>query len=353
MAPLTVEQILNELHSKRTTTLLDVRAPIEFHEGHIPGSINEPILTDSERHEVGLTYKEQGQEAAVRLGHSLVLPDRHRRVERWRHLWDRSAPLTVTCWRGGLRSKTACEWLNEADVPTRRVEGGYKAMRQALLNRLEKPFQLWVVGGWTGTGKTRLLNEFGPVAVDLEGLAKHRGSAIGWQLFEKQPTQANFENAILLATWDLNKTYLVEDESSKMGSVLLPIQLKTHIRQSPVVFLTAPMEKRVQDLFGEYVLEPLAKGYSYEKLGHHYIDHLAPTRRRLGGRRFQDLMELVRKAFEQAPSLDAHGPWIEFLLREHYDRTYGHAFHKLGRKILFEGDWESARDYLKQAFPKR
>ena len=38
--------------------IIDVRTPSEFKEDHIPKSINYPVLSNKQRHEIGISYKE-------------------------------------------------------------------------------------------------------------------------------------------------------------------------------------------------------------------------------------------------------------------------------------------------------
>ena len=57
------------------TPLIDVRAPVEFAQGSLPGSVNLPLMVDEERHQVGIAYKQQGQQAAIALGERLVSED--------------------------------------------------------------------------------------------------------------------------------------------------------------------------------------------------------------------------------------------------------------------------------------
>ena len=56
----------------RNTPLIDVRAPVEFAQGSLPGAVNLPLMDDEERRQVGIAYKQQGQQAAIALGERLV-----------------------------------------------------------------------------------------------------------------------------------------------------------------------------------------------------------------------------------------------------------------------------------------
>ena len=178
------------LQAEGELPLLDVRSPGEFAKGHLPGSFNGPILNNEERHEVGLTYKTQGQDTAVELGHRLVLPQKEARVAAWAEYLNQQATPLVTCWRGGLRSGIAQEWLVQAGVPAVKVRGGYKAIRALLLEAIEKPWTGHVIAGPTGSGKTEFLRSLNlPQAIDLEELADHRGSSFGGLFRAPQPAQ--------------------------------------------------------------------------------------------------------------------------------------------------------------------
>lgn len=205
--------------------LLDVRSPVEVARGALPGARELPLLTSEERHAVGVRYKEAGQGAAVTLGHKLVAKDLPARVAAWRRVCS-EGPTAVTCWRGGLRSRLAVEFI--CDPQVQRVEGGYKAIRAHLMQELGRVVsrrELLVLSGLTGSGKTRLLRSVTNPAVqvvDLEGEAHHRGSSFG-ALEEAQPSQQTFENAVtadIVLGWE--PLLVVEDESRFIGRRTVP-----------------------------------------------------------------------------------------------------------------------------------
>lgn len=167
----------------RRQPLLDVRAPAEFALGQLPNSLNAPILNDAERKRVGITYKQQGHDAAVTVGHRLVNGAvKERRIAAWREFCARHPDAMVMCWRGGQRSALAQQWLAEAGLTQQRVSGGFKALRNACLNVLDNPGKRWwLVSGRTGSAKTLLIQAL-DTSIDLEGLANHRGSAFGRRL---------------------------------------------------------------------------------------------------------------------------------------------------------------------------
>ena len=52
--------------------MMDMRAPAEFVHGAFPAAHSLPLMTDEERAQVGICYKQQGQSEAIKLGHELV-----------------------------------------------------------------------------------------------------------------------------------------------------------------------------------------------------------------------------------------------------------------------------------------
>ena len=139
--------------------LIDVRAPAEFAHGAFPTAHNLPLLNDRERHQVGIVYKEGGQRAAMVLGSKLVRGDlKAARLKARCNFLTERPHAQLYCPRGGLRSQLSGEWIGEAGIRVRRVEGGYKAMRRFLLEQLERVTSastIYVLSGRTGSGKTR------------------------------------------------------------------------------------------------------------------------------------------------------------------------------------------------------
>src|SRR4030095_1633636 len=140
--------------------LIDLRAPVEFARGAFARAINLPLLTDNERAAVGTRYNECGQQAAIALGEELVSgPTREARIEAWRSFVATHPAALLYCWRGGLRSAIAQDWLHGAGVDIGRIAGGYKALRQTCLDVIQdfsRAQRLLVLGGRTGSGKTAL-----------------------------------------------------------------------------------------------------------------------------------------------------------------------------------------------------
>ncbi len=63
---------LQQIYDLDFDDIIDVRAPAEWAEDHIPGAINLPVLDDAERARVGTIYKQVNPFTARKLGAALV-----------------------------------------------------------------------------------------------------------------------------------------------------------------------------------------------------------------------------------------------------------------------------------------
>lgn len=323
-----------EQHLLRGARFIDVRAPIEFAAGSIPGAVNLPLLSDDERHQVGVVYKEQGQAAAVALGHTLVQGSvKDARVQAWLTELKAHPEAILFCFRGGLRSQISQTWLAEAGASVPIVEGGYKALRTYLMEtieRLSSRLQFQIVSGPTGSGKTAYIKASGQAFIDLEDLAKHRGSAFG-ALEEPQPNQVNFENAValeLLKLAHLRTPILAEDESAMIGHRLIPVTLFERLRQSERLILNVPIESRVEAIFLDYVLNSKLGLRNDVSQFDSFRSSVRAISRKLGGERTQEIladMDFAQAQFESGQGLDSNRVWIRKLLEWYYDPNYSFA----------------------------
>jgi tRNA 2-selenouridine synthase len=336
----------------RDTPLMDTRAPAEFARGSFPTASNLPLMSDEERQQVGICYKESGQAAAIELGHSLVTGQtRERRLEAWCRFARDNPRGYVYCFRGGLRSTTVRQWMREAGTDYPLVEGGYKAMRRFLLENLEQRVATGgfvLVAGKTGSGKTRVI-EAVPRAVNLEALAHHRGSSFG-RLLEPQPSQIDFENAlsiVLLRRFhDTSTPVLIEDEGKLIGRIGLPDSLRQKMQVSPLLVVEESLASRVEVILDDYVRD-LGERYrrQYAEQGplhheQHLREGLARIQRRLGGHLHQDIDARIEAAFEtKDPGLanDLHRGWIEILLSGYYDPMYDYQMRNREGAVLGGG----------------
>lgn len=334
--------------------MFDVRAPIEFNKGAFPNVINLPLMSDDERHQIGSCYKEQGQEAAIALGHQLVSgATKNQRVEQWHAFASQHPNAVLYCFRGGLRSKVTQQWLAEAGIAIPFVEGGYKALRTHLIERLDKLVEdvpAFVLSGRTGTGKTEILPQFDR-PIDLEGIAKHRGSSFG-KYIEEQPSQINFENSLAIALMQLKKAsnnpVIYEDESRLVGCRLLPLSLQAKLRSSPIMVLSDCFDARVDRIFGEYVVKAIAAWQqeladpndAFLAFGDSLLQSINRIRKRLGSEAHTHLVKLLEKALNQQSkrnNLTHHKDWISYLLIHYYDPMYDYQLSLKQDRVVVQG----------------
>ena len=294
--------------------VIDVRSPAEFAEDHVPGALSCPVLDDEERARTGTLYKQVSPFTARKLGAALVARNIARHVETAFADKDRGWRPLVYCWRGGKRSGAMAHVLREIGWDASTLEGGYKAYRRHVVERLAtRPatLTLRVIHGATGCGKSRLLRalrEAGAQVLDLEDLAAHRGSVLGDLPERPQPSQKWFESLLLkeLAALDPAKPVYVEGESRKIGQLQVPEALMQAMRASACVRLEADVATRVALLMDEY-------------------RHFFSERRALDAQ-LDCLAGLHGKAVvETWKALAARGAWetlVARLLEEHYDPAY-------------------------------
>jgi tRNA 2-selenouridine synthase len=347
--------------------LLDVRAPAEFAEGAFPFAENHPLIDDEERHEIGIAYKEDGQDQAIELGETLVSGElKQKRIERWRDFLERHPNAVLYCFRGGMRSRTSQRWLlEETGIHRPRVRGGYKAMRRFLIDEIERNSAICtpvVIGGRTGVGKTRLLALCDSM-IDLEGLAHHRGSAFGHHP-QPQPTQVNFENSFSIALLKQvaadNQPFAVEDESRNIGSRHVPPAFFRRMETAPLVLLEASDDERVDITLQEYVYDSLGAFQNASGTETGFADWAAylqnsmdRIRRRLGGDRHSRVSAMLQEAIARHAAngdTEGHRAWIAYLLHEYYDGMYEYQLGKKSHRIVFSGTRGEVCDYLRDTY---
>lgn len=345
------------------TPLIDVRAPVEYSAGAFPVTQNLPLMNDSERHEVGKRYKANGQDAAIALGTKLVSGElKDARIAAWKSFALQNPHGALYCFRGGLRSRTSQAWLHEAGVEYPLVEGGYKALRRYLIDSLQHwvtTIPLLVVGGRTGTGKTRVLHACDRT-IDLEGLAKHRGSSFGATL-SAQPTNIDFENLLAveylrLSEASVTQTVAIEDEARMIGRVSLPLELRQMLSDAPIVLLDVCLEERVQNVLQDYVIN-LSQQYQQRDgeidglhtFYEHHKNSVERVQKRLGGDNTLKVLHLLDTAYENLLSKqDVSGfePYIAYLLNHYYDPMYDYQISFKQSRIQFQGDMSSVIEFV-------
>jgi tRNA 2-selenouridine synthase len=293
---------------------IDVRTPAEFAEDHIPGAVNLPVLDNAERARVGTIYAQVSAFDARKVGAAIVARNIARIVES--HAGDKPRewrPL-VYCWRGGQRSRSLVHVLCEIGWRAVQLDGGYRAYRRHVVATLPLScgrFSYRVVCGLTGSGKSRLLAalaEAGAQVLDLEGIARHRGSLLGDVPGTTQPSQKWFESQLVAAleSFDPARAVFVESESRRIGLLQLPDALLAAMRASPCVRVETP--------------QPLRVALLKETYAHFLIDAKA-----LEGRLARLAPLLGRQTlarWSEAAARGDHDTLIAELLAYHYDPMY-------------------------------
>jgi len=293
---------------------IDVRSPAEYAIDHIPGAASHPVLDNDERTRIGTMHACDSAFAARHAGAAIVARNIASMLEgAFRDKPRDWAPL-VYCWRGGQRSRSLTHVLNEIGWRAVQLAGGYRAYRRnvvALLTTLPSRFDYRVVCGLTGSGKSRLIAALaaeGAQVLDLERIARHRGSLLGDFPIDPQPTQKAFESGMVAALQQFEPTrpVYVESESKRIGSVQVPESLLAEMRRAPCIRLELPRALRIELLKAEYA--------------HFLVDPTALAAR---------LVRLVplhgKKAVEQWTDAAKAGDWdrlIAELLDLHYDPAY-------------------------------
>lgn len=310
-----VEEITIEeaLHLK-DTLLIDVRSEGEYAEATIPGAVNIPIFENEERAAIGTLYHQAGPDPARRLGLKLVAPKLPQKLA----VVDKLAgnnKLAVFCWRGGQRSQFMAGLLDTMGYPVYRIIGGYKSYRQyvnAYLDRAQLTQKAVVLHGLTGVGKTEVLVELekrGLPALDLEGLARHRGSVYGKIGLPPSPSQKAFESSIVKFLTDIgeNNVFIVECESRRIGNLLVPSPLMYSIKNGTRVLLYAPLDRRVKRIRDVYTSGPDGNIRELQKA-------TASLEKKIGRNRVESLNDMLAEGNFK--------PVFTYLLKYYYDPLY-------------------------------
>lgn len=314
----------------REGVCLDVRSPGEYRVGHIPGALPMPLLSDAERVQTGITYKERGRDVAVQQALVWAGPKMAAFVEQARRL-STGRPLILYCWRGGMRSHSMAWLLQQAGLEVIVLEGGYRNWRHFIFDVMASWGKWVVIGGPTGSGKTRLLHalqEKGEQILDLERLANHRGSAFGALGLSPQPGNEQFISDIgwAISGMKRGRRIWVEDESSMIGSLHLPEIVVGRLSSSRFVYLQTDPRRRIRELVDEYGHLPK---WELE-------DSFRKISRKIGG-------QYLNKALE-ALNGDRLDEAAGIALR-YYDRAYARSLtsrHPSGGLLLEWGEHEDA-----------
>jgi tRNA 2-selenouridine synthase len=242
--------------------VIDVRSPGEYNHAHIPGAYSLPLFSDEERKIVGTSYKQQGKQKAIKLGVDYFGVKMSNMIEAVESIFknkkSNSKTILVHCWRGGMRSAGVAWLLDLYGFEVYTLSGGYKAFRNWTLAQFSKEYNFKIIGGFTGSAKTELLQSLGENIIDLEGLAHHKGSAFGSFGQPPQPSQEMFENKLavkLFLQFEQQGKYphiWLEDESQRIGTINIPHPLWKTIRNAPLYFIDIPFEERLEFILKHY-----------------------------------------------------------------------------------------------------
>ncbi|MDO9308186.1 MAG: tRNA 2-selenouridine(34) synthase MnmH [Deltaproteobacteria bacterium] len=292
--------------------VIDVRTPLEFAEDHLPGAYNVPILSNEERVEIGTIYKQQGSQRARIRGMELT-------CGRFADMTSEAAahadgrPILVYCWRGGMRSSSMAILIKACGYPVAQLRGGYKAFRNHVTDYFENftpPAPLIVIHGMTGSGKTTFINGLDRTnwtVIDLEGLARHRGSAFGSLGLGEQPTQKSFDTML----WDAlrqapsGKPIVLEGESQRIGRITLPGNFYDVMAASCKIWCNVSVDTRVARL---------AEEYAHTEYRQPMSEALERIRKRLGGVQYGELRGMLER-------WDIAG-LARGLVEKYYDKLY-------------------------------
>jgi tRNA 2-selenouridine synthase len=307
------------LAGSRELPLVDVRSGLEYEKGHIPGSINIPLLTNEDRVQVGTLYKQMGKEAAVMKGFQLAGPRFYDLFKAVRKAANEKQ-VNLYCWRGGMRSNIVAWMMNLSDYKVGLLSGGYKSYR-LYAHQLFAGTWNWIkVSGKTGVGKTALLRQLaqlGEQVLDYEGLANHKGSSFGHIGMPPQPTVEHFENLIAwqMKHFDPRKPIWIENESRFIGQVRIPDPLYNQALRMPVIELELDDAQRRKLIWDDYGKQPVTE----------LVEATERLVKKLGGDR-------VRAACADLESGNWQG-WLDVLL-PYYDKTYAHGSKAYSGKIF-------------------
>ncbi|MDO7787465.1 tRNA 2-selenouridine(34) synthase MnmH [Desulforamulus aquiferis] len=294
--------------------LIDLRSEGEFEDGSIPGAVNIPLFNNEERAKVGTVYKQIGTAEAKALGLEIAGPKGPKLFQQISNLANEKKVL-LFCWRGGMRSKYTWAVMNSLGLDVCRIQGGYKAYRRYVHGYLDReaiPHKSIVLCGLTGVGKTLVLNrlaDMGLPILDLEHIARHRGSAYGKIGLPPSPSQKDFEAEAVkaLVSAEAAGVVFVECESRRVGKLIVPASVMNSMGGGYKILLYTDLHTRVQRIIDEYTVGPDSNIEELQKC-------TSMLRKSLGTNKVEELNEkLAQRNFEEV---------FSFLLSSYYDPLY-------------------------------
>ena len=251
-----IKTVYKNTSQQEYNIIIDVRTPLEFKEDHIPNSINYPVLTNKQRHEIGIEYKENSF-LAKKVGASIISLNISKIINKIK--FDKKQKILIYCWRGGLRSLSLYLVLKQIGYDVTLLDGGYKNYRRFVVKFFEtscEKYKFDKIMGVTGVGKTLFIKELSKnyQVIDFEGLANHKGSILGNIPNKNQPSQKYFETLIYekLNSFNSKKNIWVEAESIKVGKLSIPSKIWKNMPLGKNVKVISSLEERVRFILKDY-----------------------------------------------------------------------------------------------------
>ncbi|HBY20280.1 MAG TPA: tRNA 2-selenouridine(34) synthase MnmH [Clostridiales bacterium] len=338
---------IENIYNDKNVVFIDVRSPKEYLEDHIINAINMPVLTDEERHDVGYTYKNESKGEAVRKGiryASYKILDYYDEVDR---LCREGNKVVFYCFRGGMRSTSVAKTMDALNRPIYLLKGGYKEYRKYVRDCIEEipnKYEFIMLHGLTGVGKTKILTmlkENGEDVIDLECLARHKGSAFGRVGYDNPTTQRFFESELVyeLSRFKGNKVY-IESESPKVGNIVVPVSLFRTMKDGVHLLIQTSIKNRIKIILDDYLPDDSAKIYKFNE---DIIGMLLNLKKALGKEKVNILIEYINNG--------NYEKFTEELLIDYYDPLYANSIKNYEYTAVI--DYENIEDAVKEIIEKR
>lgn len=302
---------LKNIKNIDTGCIIDVRCPREYSKGHMSNAINIPLFDDSQYQRLGELYKTSGRDSAFALGMKYANKRSNLILDTVTNIKKKN--IIIYCARGGMRSAGFQKLLHNSEINSVRIENGYKSIRKQNLETFLKIRQVIVVAGSTGTGKTTILNKMKRMrysVINLEGIARHRGSAFGDIGIKQQATQQQFENDLAYEWSQLpeNSPVYMESESRNIGRMVIPEQLWNQMSEGHYIKIEMNISRRISNLIKEYGSYPI----------HEFLKRVNMISKKLGGQHTQEAIQCLEDGNLRK--------FCKLLLEKYYDKMYMSAF---------------------------